>query len=149
MESATERSPVNRELTDVTQAEIHAVEIALSKIDQANLAKLLISAVSNWTLVLKMFRDVEIGYVSLRDRKPLEGKYRGLLASLMGFGELIMETANGLPNLDLRGTGMTRSDLDSNVRYLREKYEQWFVKVEDCDGEEILRRLENECSAST
>jgi len=136
--------PVKTDSNEVTQADIQAVELALRKIDKANMARQIIGSAANWVLVLRMFRDVELGYLSLSDRSPIKDKYRALVSGLMSFGDLLLITVNEHPALDFSGSGLTKNDLLCNVRYLREKYEQWFVET---DISATAQALNDACAA--
>jgi hypothetical protein len=134
---------------EVTAADIEAVEAALRKIDTtSSVEKTLLARVPQWFLVLALFKDLEISYTCLHDRSLVEPKYRAVLATLMGMGEAITAFC-ALNDADLSKLGYSAKMIECNVRYLRDKYEQWFVAFPEEGVQEVLTLLRDECAVAS
>lgn len=118
--------------------ELLAVEAALRKIIPADLEQRLLAQIPQWFLVIKLFKDIEISYTCLTNRSQLEPKYRAALTAIMSLGDNICAALADRPELDLTPIDTSREIVDANIRYLRDKYEQWFV----CPDEAWLEQAE-------
>lgn len=135
------------EQKEVTVEDIKAVEAALRKIDAANLERNILARIPQWFLILAWFKDVEVSYACLDDRSSIESKYRAVLTTLMSMGETIIGFCR--PNHeDILKLGYTDSMIECNVRYLRDKYEQWFVQYPEEGVQEVLTLLQDERPAA-
>ena len=130
---------------DVSPEEIAAVERVLSHIERQNVKQRVLGIVAQWFLVLGMFKELERHYTQSKNRKLSESKHRALLSSMMALGDILLSESESLSDQDFKATGYTRESLTANVRYLREKYEQWFVEVEEQTMKRVWEKLQDEC----
>lgn len=126
--SLCREEPAVQSANHVTDDEITAVEAALRKIDYANLQKHVFSSIPKWFLVLELFKDLELGYTCLADKTGLAAKYRAVLTSVLGMGEMIVAVTEDTDESSLAVINYSRENILCNVSYLRDKYEQWFVE---------------------
>lgn len=132
---------------EVTAADIAAVEVALGHIEARQYQKRqkeLLGLVAQWFLVLKMFKPLEVWFAKNPNREEIEAKHRALLTCLMGMGEILLVDGGGIAEEEFQKSGYSRAALSCNVRYLREKYEQWFVDVPEEEIAEAKKLLMDE-----
>jgi hypothetical protein len=123
--------------------ELLAVEAALRKIIPADLEQRLLAQIPQWFLVIRLFKDIEISYTCLADRSALEPKYRAALTSIMALGDNIVAALADRPELDLSPIDTSREIVAANLRYLRDKYEQWFVAHDEAWLEAVSAEIEH------
>ena len=121
---------------EVSPSEIAAVEAALRHLETQRKSRQVLGHIAQWFLVLKMYKDLELHFVKSKDRKQSEDKHRALLTGVMGIGEILVNESKEISEQEFGLINSSRTSLISNVRYLRDKYEQWFLQV---DPEEIAR----------
>lgn len=80
-------------------------------------------------------------YSRSKDRKQNESKHRGLLTGMMGFGDILLSESEGISEKDFALINSSRSALEANVRYLREKYEQWYVPIDQHEMDRVWAKL--------
>lgn len=136
--SSTNTTEVKGSRLEHIAGELLAVEAALRKIIPADLEQRLLAQIPQWFLVIKLFKDIEISYTCLPDRSKLAPKYRAALTAIMSLGDNICAALEDRPDLDLSHIDTSREIVNANIRYLREKYEQWFV----CPDEAWLEQAE-------
>ncbi len=132
---------------EVSPSEIAAVEAALRHLDtqqQHRNRRLILSQIAQWFLVLKMYKELEVNYAKAKDRKRVEDKHRALLSTLMGFGSFLVIESESIPDNELDLISTSKDSLKANVRYLREKYEQWFVEVDQNEIDRVWGKLMDE-----
>lgn len=119
------RLAVNAE-NEVTLEDIAAVEKILKHIDHQNTKRTLLEPLANWKLGLKIFKDFELRYTCMADRSQLEKGHRAILTALMAVTECLNTASEDLTDEDLKGIRLTKKAIDSNARYLRTKFQQWY-----------------------
>jgi len=123
--------------------ELTAVEIALRKIIPSEMEDKFLAQIPQWFLLLKLFKDMEIAYTCLPNRVRIEHRYRAALTSMMAWSENIWSGLCNHPEIDLSPIKCDKRVVECNVRYLREKYEQWFFNVDPTEAAETLGLIEN------
>jgi hypothetical protein len=133
---------------DVSEQDLAAVEVALRHLERRNRERALLKMVVEWFFVLRMVKEVERSFLQTRNRETLQAKHRAILGGMMGFGEILAAETEGLAETELKGTGYSRESLVANVRYLREKYEQWFVPLDPQTANRVWGKLLDERPAA-
>ena len=126
---------------EVSPAEIAAVEAALRHLDAERKNRQVLGHIAQWFLVLKMYKELEVHFTTAKDRARNESKHRALLTGLMGFGEILLSESKEIPPKDFGLICSSHESLAANVRYLREKYEQWFVEIDDHEMNRVWPKL--------
>jgi hypothetical protein len=110
---------------------IAAVDFALSQIERG-IEDHLERKITNWFFILGMFKQAESQYLCLDDaeRQVLEDKHRSVLTRLMGIGESIWSAVKCNPEFNLSISGYSRDDFSANLQYLRDRYQMWYVPVD-------------------
>ena len=112
---------------------ISAVESALRHIDARHRKEMVLGSVSQWFLVLGMFKELEVLFGKATNKELIRQRHRAALSTIMGRGELLLADCADIPEHDFEVTGYSKDALAGNVRYLREKYEQWYIEADDGD----------------
>lgn len=128
--------------------DIASVEAALRKILPTGVEERLLAQIPQWFLVTGMFKDLEIAYTALEDRSSVEDKYRAVLTAVMSLGENIHAGLKDRPELDIKAIGYCPKVVESNLRYLRAIYRQWFVPRNAEKVAKVIRSMEGEGAAS-
>jgi hypothetical protein len=130
--------------------ELALVEKALREIVPADLEERIMAEIPKWFLLMNIFKKFEIPYSRLTsaNRKIVEPRYRAVLTTLMAYGENIVAGLVSSSTIDLTPIKSSRELVDFNVRYLRDKYEQWFALGETTAIEVDLNTLLNARSAT-
>lgn len=136
--SQCENPPIGE---DVSPGEIAAVEAALRHLETQSKNRWVLAQLAQWFLVLKMYKGIEISFAKSKDRKQNETRHRAILSLLMGMGEMLLGESAGASDKDLSLIGTSREMLAANVRYLREKYEQWYVDIDKQEMDRVLPKL--------
>jgi hypothetical protein len=123
--------------------ELALVETALRQIVPADIEEKVLAAIPKWFLLMDMFKKLEIPYARLSDRKQVEPRYRAVLTTLMAYGENIAVGLHSRANIDLSPIGSSKESIHFNVRYLRDKYEQWFTLHNETGIEDDLEVIQN------
>ena len=126
---------------EVSSAEIAAVEAALRHLDAQRKNRQLLGHIAQWFLVLKMFKELELHFLKSKERKQNEPRHRALLTGIMGFGEILLAESTDILDKDFALISSSRESLAANVRYLRDKYEQWFVEVDEQELDRVWPEL--------
>jgi len=126
---------------EVSASDIAAVESALRHLDAQRKNRQVLGHIAQWFLVLKMYKEVERNFTRLKDRKQNEAKHRAMLTTLMGFGEILLTESEEIPSKDFDLICSSRESLVANVRYLRDKYEQWFVEIDENEMNRVWPKL--------
>lgn len=122
----------------ITPAEIKAAEAVLAEIDRKNLSEATISYTSNWFLGLNLFKKFEVHYLMLEDKSRFGQQHKSILSLLMGLGELILAEIESRRDIDFKNTGYAIEDVRANVKYLRDKYAEWDLPLDDREAGKIL-----------
>lgn len=128
--------------------DLASVEAALRKILPADIEARLLAQIPQWFLVIGMFKDLELAYNGLEDRAKVEPKYRAVLTSIMALGENISAALIERPDLNLKAIGYCPKVVESNVRYLRGKYRQWFFPRDTAAVNQVLSGIQGEGASS-
>ena len=123
--------------------ELALVEAALRQIVPADLEERILAEIPKWFLLMDMFKKLEIPYSRLTNRKLVEPRYRAVLTTLMAYGENIVAGLDSSSTVDLTPIKSSRELVDFNVRYLRDKYEQWFALGETTSIEDDIKFIQN------
>ncbi len=126
---------------EVSAGEIAAVEAALRHLDAERKNRQVLGHIAQWFLVLKMYKELEVHFLKSRTSKSNETKHRALLTGMMGFGEILLGESEEIPQKDFALICSSRESLAANVRYLREKYEQWFVEIDEQEMNRVWPKL--------
>lgn len=128
--------------------DLASVEAALRKIMPANIEEQLLAQIPQWFLVTGLFKDLEVAYTLLENRATIEPKYRAVLTAILSLGENISAGLKDRPELDIKTIGYCPKVVDSNLRYLRGKYRQWFFPRSGAMMEEIVADSPRETASS-
>ena len=120
------------------------VEAALRKILPTGVEERLLAQIPQWFLVIGMFKDLELAYTELEEREPVEAKYRAVLTAVLSLGENISAGLKDRPELDIKAIGYCPRAVQSNLRWLRAKYRQWFFARDTEKVSRVLRSLQGE-----
>jgi hypothetical protein len=129
--------------------ELALVEAALRQIVPADLEERILAEIPKWFLLMDMFKKLEIPYSRLANRKLVEPRYRAVLTTLMAYGENIVAGLESSSTVDLTPIKSSRELVDFNVRYLRDKYEQWFALGETTSIEDDIKFIQNARTSAT
>jgi hypothetical protein len=128
---------------EVTPAEIAAVEAALNHLEKTD-HKRVLGQIAQWFLILKMYKHLEVSFQKSTNRDSIASKHRAVLCALMGFGEWFWNESDSIPPGAFALISYSRESLAANLRYLREKYEQWFVEIDDEELTRVWSKLTDE-----
>jgi hypothetical protein len=103
--------------------------------------KRVLGEIAQWFLVLKMYKHLEIGFQKASNRTSVSSQHRAVLSVLMGVGEWYLNQSANIPSDAFDLISYSRDALAANVRYLREKYEQWFVEINEQEINRVWSKL--------
>lgn len=121
-----------------------ALSLLIRKIDEelAMKQRHLLMKVSHWFLALDLLREFEDSHLivetpSIRDRDY----HRCMLTNLMGHGETLRNEVVKQHEVNPENIGITLSDIEANVRYLRDLYARWFTDMTEAQKDDVLEQL--------
>jgi hypothetical protein len=100
-----------------------------------------------WEMIITFFKHgLEIPLCINPDNEMLREQHRLSLTAIMSMGELLLARTKNLKDDEIEAFGYSRSFLSSNVRYLRDTYQQWYVER---DSNEVEAAYQKICDALT
>jgi hypothetical protein len=124
----------------VSPSEIAAVEAALRHLETTD-HKRILGQVAQWFLVLKMYKHLEVGFQKAVNRAAVASQHRAVLSALMGIGEWFLNESTAIPPETFALISYSREALAANIKYLHEKYEQWFVEIDELEMKRVMEKL--------
>jgi hypothetical protein len=147
--SASVVKPKHRPVADdVSPAEIGAVEAALRHLESQHKTKHVLGQVAQWFLVQRMYKDLEVSFARSKNRKTVAAQHKALLAMMMGLGQYLLNESQAISESEFALISSSRESLAANVRYLQEKYEQWFVEIDVHEMKRVWGKLSDEREVS-
>jgi hypothetical protein len=134
----------------VTEAELSSVEEALREIDQENFKKRFLASISEWFLVLRLYRKVELSFLTLpiEGREKIQHRHRAILSTLMSYGEVIDTTFKECSlEVSVSVLGYSEDQVFANIRFLREKYQQWYEPMTNEESKALFGDILSEPSS--
>jgi len=130
-------------------AELAAVESALSHLESQHKNKHVLGQIAQWFLVLKMYKELEIGFLKSKNRKSVASQHKAILTMIMGLGQWLLNESQNISDKDFELISCSRESLAANVRYLNEKFEQWFVEIDPLEIERVWGKITDEREVNT
>jgi hypothetical protein len=115
---------------EVSHEDYAAVEKVLRQIDTDNPRRASLETLANWKLGFKLFRDLELSFERLVDRSEYQHAHRALLTSLLAMTEALQLKVTSLDEADLRRISLSKETFAGCLKYIRQKYNQWFAPVD-------------------
>lgn len=147
----------SEKLSEITSLDIKEVEAKLKEIESANkkidgekFKKHIQGAAAQWFLVLELFKDAELLFISLDTKlqKQVQPIHRILLTHLLARVEVI-DLAHKTSKTDIQeATGYRNEDLGASLEFIRRKYRQWYGPIDIKAAEETWKKLSDECAVA-
>ena len=136
---------------EITSADLTAIEKVIEEIDHANFKRHVLKGITEWFLVLRMYRNLELSFLSqpCEVRGKVQHRHRAILTSIMSFGDVIDAIIQDVKDLELTAWGLSKEAVRANVKYLRDKYQQWYNPLTQQEAQKLFGHLLNECSTSS
>jgi hypothetical protein len=131
---------------DVSESDIAAVEAVLRHIDAKNKNRHILGQIAQWFLVLGMYKELEVNFskAKAKNRDIIKSRHRAILTTVMSVGEMLLSESETIEDQDLCLINYSRDALLANVRYLREKYAQWYVPIDVQEINRVWPKLQDE-----
>lgn len=105
---------------------------------------------SKWEMLMVYFKHgLEIPLCLNPDDEAQRTDHRTCLTAVMAMGERIQVMSSSMDDGALENLGYSHGFVASNLRYLRETYEQWYVRRDPEVVEGVWKGLLDECPQST
>jgi hypothetical protein len=96
---------------------------------------------ANWKLVFNLYRETELKYTIANERKSYEETHRAVLTNLIAITERLFEKARELSDGELQQLQFPRAAFDVCLKYLRGKYNAWYVPIDPEFEKEFEKRM--------
>jgi hypothetical protein len=91
-----------------------------------------------------MYKHLEVSFQKSTKRISIASQHRAVLCALMGFGEWFLNESDSIPVEAFALISYSRESLAANIKYLHEKYEQWFVEIDEQEINRVWAKLTDE-----